>query len=126
MKFAKAMFYTCLSFCPEERVPLPGVRAWTWGDAWSWGRAGLGRSGSGVMPGLWGAWWRPPLQTATAGCGTHPTGMHSCFISVVNGAHRSAPTATDLYRSSAQTVTRLVASSETDRETRMLFQAACS
>ena len=29
------------------------------------------------------------------------------------------------YRFSAQTVTRLVTSSETDRETRMLFQAVC-
>ena len=28
-----------------------------------------------------GVWWRPP-RTATAVGGTHPTGMHSCFISV--------------------------------------------
>ena len=25
-----------------------------------------------------GAWWRPP--TATAAGGTHPTGMHSCYV----------------------------------------------
>ena len=25
-----------------------------------------------------GAWWRPP-GTATAACGMHPTGMHSCY-----------------------------------------------
>ena len=38
------------------------------GGAWSWGVSALG-----------GAWWRPP-GTATAAGGTHPTGMHSCFI----------------------------------------------
>ena len=32
----------------------------------------------GGVPGLGGAWWRPP-RTATAADGTHPTGMHSCY-----------------------------------------------
>ena len=44
--------------------------------------AGLqgGAWGGGSAPG--GAWWRhPPPGTATAVGGTHPTGMHSCYIS---------------------------------------------
>ena len=72
-------------------VPLQGGGVWS-GGAWSWGRAGLGGLVLGV-PGLGGAWWRPPLQTATAACGTHPTGMHSCFISNMNGVQRNAPAA---------------------------------
>ena len=35
-------------------------------------------------PGGGGAWWRPPgpgtPRTATAACGTHSTGMHSCLV----------------------------------------------
>ena len=27
-----------------------------------------------------GAWWRPPPPTAIAVGGTHPTGMHSCYM----------------------------------------------
>ena len=42
-------------------------------------------SGGGSAPGgsapKGGVWWRPP-RTATAVGGMHPTGMHSCFISV--------------------------------------------
>ena len=39
---------------------------------------GSGPGGSCLVLG-WGAWWRPP-KTATAVGGTHPTGMHSCFL----------------------------------------------
>ena len=39
--------------------------------------------GTGLERGVWSwggeyACWRPPLRTATAAGGTHPTGMHSC------------------------------------------------
>ena len=35
---------------------------------------------SGGVPGPGGcAWWRPPLTASAAG-GTHPIGMHSCFV----------------------------------------------
>ena len=47
-----------------------------------------GGLGPGVVPGPGGgllqgggAWWRPP-GTATAAGGTHPPGMHFCFIVV--------------------------------------------
>ena len=39
-----------------------------------------------VRGGAWsggvGAWWKhpPPTPTATAAGGTHPTGMHSCYL----------------------------------------------
>ena len=45
------------------------------GDAWS-----RGCVVPGGVPGPGGAWWRTPPRTATAAGGTHPTGMHSCYI----------------------------------------------
>ena len=96
MKFAKVMFLhlsvshsahrggDCLvpGGLPGQRVPDPG------------GVPGLGVSGPrgclvcgvpgprGPGQGAWsggGAWWRP-TRTATAAGGTHPTGMHSCYM----------------------------------------------
>ena len=36
---------------------------------------------AGGMPARGGV-WRPPPVTATAAGGTHPTGMHSCYLHV--------------------------------------------
>ena len=45
------------------------------------GLPGPGGSGPRGVPGPRGcAWWRPPIHTATAVGGNHPTGMHSCYI----------------------------------------------
>ena len=46
--------------------------------AWSQGRGVPGPGGGGCLVPA-DAWWRPP-RTATAASGTHPTGMHSCFV----------------------------------------------
>ena len=63
-------FYTCLSFCSQGGVCL-----------WSWG-----------LPLVWGECWHPQAETPWVHTplsimgygqqvgGTHPTGMHSCFI----------------------------------------------
>ena len=48
----------------------------------AWGRGCLLRGGQGLLPGVGGAWWRPP-GTATAAGGTHPTGMHSCIVVIL-------------------------------------------
>ena len=55
------------------------------GGVWSGGCLPLGGvclwEGSGLGGGLvlGGAWWSPP-GTATAAGGTHPIGMHSCYL----------------------------------------------
>ena len=86
-KFAKVMFYTCLSFCPRgggwypskpcsSPGPHPGGRL----RGLAGGSPGPHSGGPhpGGSPGL-----HPegciPAQTATAAGGTHPTGMHSCL-----------------------------------------------
>ena len=52
-------------------VPVPGGVPGRGGSAPGGGLGGVCSQG--------GAWWRPP-GTATAAGGTHPTGMHSCFM----------------------------------------------
>ena len=62
--------------------------AWSRGDAWSRGGAGPREGGAWSWGGgAWsgGVWYGGCLvetpQTATAVGSTHPTGMHSCFLS---------------------------------------------
>ena len=57
----------------SQHALLKGI----WFCSGGWGAA---CSGGCLLGGclLWGV-WRPPV-TATAAIGTHPTGMHSCFI----------------------------------------------
>ena len=40
------------------------------------------------VPGLGGAWWRPPGMATAAG-GTHPAGIHSCYISIYRSDYHS-------------------------------------
>ena len=66
--------------CLVRGVPASGGRCPVLGGACSrgvWSR-GVCSGGGGVWS-LGGAWWRPP-RTATAAGGTHPTGMHSCYV----------------------------------------------
>ena len=51
----------------SQGVPALGVCSW-----------GVSAPRGCLLPGG-GAWWRPPGTANTAG-GTHPTGMHSCFL----------------------------------------------
>ena len=104
------VFNTCLSFCSGEGVypsmPCRSLGGYVSQHALQvsrpTSRGELGRSGQGGSPGLhtvgklrvWPrgspgphpggvsqhALSRPPQLMATAASGTHPTGMHSCYI----------------------------------------------
>ena len=64
-KFAKVIFYTCLSFCSQRG----GLQAHTRGVSRPRPERGISQHALRQTP--------PPKQTATAADGTHPTGMHS-------------------------------------------------
>ena len=77
----------CLQACV---LPQWGGGAWSQGGAWSRGVHGSGRC---LLPGGWGCMVpgglllvgggclvETPPPTATAAGGTHPTGMHSCWV----------------------------------------------
>ena len=64
-KLRRLCFYTCLSFCPRGgsasvHAGIPGPQEQTPRDQAPF-----------------------PRQTATVADGTHPTGMHSCFVKVL-------------------------------------------
>ena len=59
-----------------EGSGLGGLHAHTWGVS-----PGPHPGGVCVCPSM--HWGRPPPMTATAAGGTHPTGMHSCFNSML-------------------------------------------
>ena len=64
----------CLQVCVCVSTGVPGP-----GGVWSQGVSGAGGAWSQGVPGPGGYLVETP-RTATAAGGTHPTGMHSCFI----------------------------------------------
>ena len=91
-KLRRLFFYTCLSFCPQGWGCYPRIHC-RWYPSMPCSR-GVHAQGGGCSQGCL-LWWGggsaprgrcetpPRKQTATVADGTHPTGMHSCFILVV-------------------------------------------
>ena len=70
-----SVYLSTVGGAKSRGVPGPGGGCLVPGDAWSLGGClVLGGSGPGGPGG------DPPPQTATAAGGTHPTGMHSCYL----------------------------------------------
>ena len=71
-KFAKVMFYTCLSFCSQggQGACVAGGHAWQ-------GRGACVVGGRACVT----------LRDTVSQCagGTHPTGMHSCYYQMFAG-----------------------------------------
>ena len=71
-------FYTCLPFCPWGCLPRGCTGPWSRGCIQTQSQAQGVYRPRGCIPACTEA--DTSQQTATAADGTHPTGMHSCFL----------------------------------------------
>ena len=77
--------FTGVCHSVNREVPAPSWGVWSWGvlqahtQGGNWRGSDPGPHPRGKLRGI-----RPPPPTTTAAGGTHPTGMHSCFILCVD------------------------------------------